>query len=213
MRLAPASQSNRAPLDRRLSMLQDALLVIVTSAFFYVHARQVVVEGSLRSVGFGVEQALLVGMFLTRRRSIATSRRPVDWLLGAGAWISILARPAASPTEWASTMGVSLQMIGLAGTCIGFIYLGRSFGVVAANRGIKVRGPYRVVRHPIYVTHLITHTGFVLANFSPYNAALLAGMVLIQFLRIRAEERLLTQTGDYADYAARVRWRLVPGLY
>jgi protein-S-isoprenylcysteine O-methyltransferase Ste14 len=35
----------------------------------------------------------------------------------------------------------------------------------------------------------------------------------MQLLRIRAEERLLRETAGYADYAARVRWRLVPGLY
>ncbi|MGH2628574.1 MAG: hypothetical protein ACRDHY_18205, partial [Anaerolineales bacterium] len=135
------SQPARAKLDRRVSMLQDALLVVVSALFFYVHARQVVVEGSVRNIGFAIEQGLLVGMFLTRRRSIATSHRPVDWLLGAGAWASLLARPGESPTEWASFMAVTIQTLGLVGTCVGFVYLGRSFGVVAANRGLKVQGP------------------------------------------------------------------------
>jgi protein-S-isoprenylcysteine O-methyltransferase Ste14 len=210
---ADAVHPGQARSDRRLSVLQDASLVTLSAVFLYLHTRAVVVDGSVRNVGFAVEQLLLVGMFLTRRRSIATSRRPMDWVLGAGAWASILARPADSPTEWASTMGTVMQGFGLTGTCVAFIYLGRSFGVVAANRGLKVGGPYRIVRHPIYVTHLITHTGFVLANFSPFNVGLLVFMAVIQILRIRAEERILTATADYAEYASRVRWRLVPGLY
>ncbi|MGH2610434.1 MAG: methyltransferase family protein, partial [Tepidiformaceae bacterium] len=147
------------------------------------------------------------------RRSIATSTRPFDWIIAAGGWLSLLARPADAPNDWAASMGIGLQTVGLVLTIIGFAYLGRSFGVVAANRGLKVGGPYRFVRHPIYLSHTLTTTGFVLANFSPWNVAVLVLLTGCQVLRMRAEERVLTESGPYAEYAARVRWRLVPGLY
>jgi protein-S-isoprenylcysteine O-methyltransferase Ste14 len=85
--------------------------------------------------------------------------------------------------------------------------------VVAANRGLKVGGPYRLVRHPIYFSHFITTTGFLSANFNLYNAAILALFAVCQIMRIEAEERVLTDTADYSAYKARVRWRLIPGLY
>ena len=42
--------------------------------------------------------------------------------------------------------------------------LRRSFGVVAANRGVKASGPYRLVRHPMYAGYALTHVGFLLAG-------------------------------------------------
>jgi protein-S-isoprenylcysteine O-methyltransferase Ste14 len=197
---------------RALSLAQDALLIVVSTAFFTAHA-QSAMDGRWTSLGFAIEQALLVGIFLTRRRSIATSTRPFDWLIAAGGWLSLLARPADAPGEWAASLGIGIQTVGLVLTIIGFAYLGRSFGVVAANRGLKVGGPYRFVRHPIYLSHTLTTTGFVLANFSAWNVGVLVLLTACQVLRMNAEERVLTESGPYADYAKRVRWRLVPGLY
>lgn len=207
---APAAAS---PAARRLvSLSQDALLVLISAFSFVAHA-QSAMDGRWTSVGFAIEQALLVGIFLTRRRSIATSTRPFDWVIAAGGWLSLLARPADSPGNLAADMGIGLQSIGLVLTIVGFAYLGRSFGVVAANRGLKVGGPYRFVRHPIYLSHTMTTTGFVLANFSPWNVAVLVTLTICQVLRMDAEERVLRDSGPYAEYAQRVRWRLVPGLY
>lgn len=207
---APAAAS---PAARRLvSLSQDALLVLISAFSFVAHA-QSAMDGRWTSVGFAIEQALLVGIFLTRRRSIATSTRPFDWVIAAGGWLSLLARPADSPGSFAADMGIGLQSIGLVLTIVGFAYLGRSFGVVAANRGLKVGGPYRFVRHPIYLSHTMTTTGFVLANFSPWNLAVLLTLTICQVLRMDAEERVLRESGPYAEYAQRVRWRLVPGLY
>jgi protein-S-isoprenylcysteine O-methyltransferase Ste14 len=197
---------------RALSLAQDALLIVVSTASFTAHA-QSAMDGRWTSLGFAIEQALLVGIFLTRRRSIATSTRPFDWLIAAGGWLSLLARPADAPGEWAASLGIGIQTVGLVLTIIGFAYLGRSFGVVAANRGLKVGGPYRFVRHPIYLSHTLTTTGFVLANFSAWNVGVLVLLTACQVLRMNAEERVLTESGPYADYAKRVRWRLVPGLY
>ena len=210
---ARQSASRTRSWGRTLSYVQDAALISLSALFVYVHLQLVVNEHRLTSVGFAVEQSLLVGMFLTRRRSIKTSSRPIDWVFATGGWLSLLARPADSPGEWASTMGIVLQLLGLTGTCIAFGYLGKSFGVVAANRGLKVNGPYRFVRHPIYLTHSITATGFTLANPSPWNVGILLALTFFQVMRMRAEERVLTETSDYAQYADRVRWRLLPGIY
>jgi protein-S-isoprenylcysteine O-methyltransferase Ste14 len=195
------------------SMVQDACLVVVSALFFYLQAVHVVSDHSASSVGFAAEQAMLVGMFLTRRRSYATSTRLLDWVVAAGAWLPLAARPVSGEAALPSALGIAIQVIGLSLTLVCFSALGRSFGVVAANRGLKVHGPYRLVRHPIYFSHFVTLSGFLVANFSPYNVAILGVVAVCQVMRIRAEERVLVETADYAAYRARVRWRLVPGVY
>jgi protein-S-isoprenylcysteine O-methyltransferase Ste14 len=193
-------------------MAQDALLVVLSAVFFYFHAAAVA-DGKFTSIPFAAEQGLLVGMFLVRRKSRATSTRLIDWVVATGGWLPLAARPNDGSPDLAQAVGVAFQMVGLSATCIGFLYLGRSFGVVAANRGLKVNGPYRLVRHPIYLSHATTSFGFLLANLGYYNAGLLLIVAVCQIMRIQAEERVLTDTADYSAYKARVRWRLIPGLY
>lgn len=196
------------------STAQDAGLVVVSALFLYVHAHHVLVDHQLTSLFFAAEQALLVGVFLARRRSYVTSVRVGDWVVATvGGWLPLALQTSSGAPGGVLVIGTAVQMLGLTLTCYGFWSLGRSFGVVAANRGIKSRGPYSFVRHPIYLSHSITMGGFVLANPSALNAVLLTVITGCQLLRIRAEERVLTESGDYAAYAGRVRWRLLPGVY
>ena len=198
---------------RRLGMLQDASLVGISALFFYVHASHVVEARNLTNVFFAVEQALLVGMFLTRRRSQYTSTRFQDWVVATiGGWGPLLMRPNETGGAF-EYVGAGVQMLGLTLVIVGFATLGKSFGVVAANRGLKVGGPYQLVRHPIYVAHFITMLGFVVANFWWFNVATIVIVTIFQVLRIGAEERVLVATSDYAVYKAKVRWRLLPGVY
>jgi len=113
--------------------------------------------------------------------------------------------------EW---IGVVLQLASMAWQFTAKVFLGRSFGLLPAQRGLVTAGPYRVVRHPIYFGYLIGHVGFLLANFSWRNAAVLALLYVAQVIRIRREEAVLAATsGDYRRYQERVRWRLLPLVY
>ena len=93
------------------------------------------------------------------------------------------------------------------------IALGRSFGVVPANRGVVVRGPYTLVRHPIYAGYLITHIGFLMANPAAWNivVVLVADTALI--VRAMMEERVLIADVQYQGYCQRVGWHLLPGVF
>lgn len=202
-----------SPWRRRISMAQDAALVVISALFFYAHGKSALEGHSLASAFFAVEQALLIGIFLTRRRPIYTSPRIYDWVIATiGGWLALASRPAPSGGI-PEIYGIALQVVGLTWVIVSFATLGRSFGVVAANRGLKTAGPYRVVRHPIYLGHNITLAGFFLANLWWWNGLILATVLVFQVLRILAEERVLAATSDYADYARRVRWRLVPGVF
>ncbi|SOE94194.1 Protein-S-isoprenylcysteine O-methyltransferase Ste14 [Burkholderia sp. D7] len=91
--------------------------------------------------------------------------------------------------------------------------LRRSFGLLPANRGVVVFGPYRVVRHPMYLGYFVTDIGFLLANFGPRNILIVLVQWTIQVVRITREERLLSKDDTYRQYMSRVRYRLISGLF
>ena len=93
------------------------------------------------------------------------------------------------------------------------LYLNRSFGIIAANRGVKVAGPYRFVRHPMYLGYLTTQIGFLLANVSVWNIVVYAIGWTAQLLRIREEESILGRDPIYREFANKVSNRLIPGIY
>jgi protein-S-isoprenylcysteine O-methyltransferase Ste14 len=147
---------------------------------------------SLIGVAFLIEQTAFVIAFLVRRPPAAVSRNPGAWLLAfAGTFASVLFRPAGAHPHWGVVAGLCLQLAGLAVCLVSLRVLGRSFGVVAADRGLVTRGPYAVVRHPVYASYLLIQSGYLL----------------------QMEERLLAGSPAYAAYRSRVRWRLVPGVW
>lgn len=91
--------------------------------------------------------------------------------------------------------------------------LGRSFAILPARRAIVARGPYRLVRHPIYLGEL----GMLVTACATRGWAMALGcaVVVVAILapRILAEERMLGADAAYGAYRARVRHRLLPGLF
>ena len=84
------------------------------------------------------------------------------------------------------------------------------------DRGQRVidSGVYSIVRHPMYAGFVPTALGMALWLESYAGAVLALVPIGILAVRIVAEERFLRRSLDgYADYAARVRYRLVPGIW
>jgi protein-S-isoprenylcysteine O-methyltransferase Ste14 len=106
-------------------------------------------------------------------------------------------------------------VIGAAGlvlTITGKMAIGTSFGVLPATRAIVRIGPYRFIRHPIYVGYFITHAGFLLADFTLRNLIVLGSLHLCQVVRVLREEKLLGQEAGYRRYCRDVPYRFVYGL-
>ena len=93
------------------------------------------------------------------------------------------------------------------------VTLGRSFAVLPAVRGLRTKGPYRVVRHPIYLALVTTDAGLVLAHPSPRNAALAAVAIAAHVARVFEEEAVWRRRAEYRAYARSTRYRLVPGVF
>ncbi len=96
---------------------------------------------------------------------------------------------------------------------ISLLYLGRHFGIRPALRGLVTTGPYALVRHPIYLSYLVSDIGYNLQEWNSGTALLvLLGWVSLIY-RILAEERVLSQDPGWPDYAALVRYHLIPGIW
>lgn len=91
--------------------------------------------------------------------------------------------------------------------------LGRSFGVWPALRGLVKKGPYGLVRHPIYLSYLIADIGYNLQELNYGTALMVMAGWFSLFYRINAEERILSQDAAWSAYAANVRCRLIPGIW
>jgi len=103
-----------------------------------------------------------------------------------------------------------------AATCLSLaslLSLGRLFGVRPALRGLATKGPYRLVRHPMYLAYMVSDFGYNLQEWNWGTALMvLVGWVALVY-RIYAEERILAHDPGWAAYVARVRSRLIPGLW
>ena len=113
---------------------------------------------------------------------------------------------SATTAGWLQFSGISLQVLAKA-------WIGRSFGVLPANRGIVTSGPYRLVRHPIYLGYFFYHIGLLLYFFNIWNLVVYSVLYLFQVLRILEEEKLLKTSQEYQDYTTKVRYRFVPLVF
>lgn len=153
-----------------------------------------------------------VGLLFLLRSGAATPARPRDVL---GALPSIVLSGVAyrlAGRDWPAAAIAAHAAFALLAV-IGLATLGRSFAVLPARRGLVVRGPYRLVRHPIYLAEL----GMVVCACATRGLPAALGALVLATLaiapRIRAEERTLLEDAAYAAYRAEVRHRLLPGLF
>src|ERR1700757_3082203 len=92
-------------------------------------------------------------------------------------------------------------------------HLGRSFSLVPQARSVVQSGPYRWIKHPLYLSEEIAIVGVVLRFLTPLTVTVLVVHIGIQVCRILYEEDLLRRTcPEYSSYEAS-RWRLVPYLW
>lgn len=110
-------------------------------------------------------------------------------------------------------VGFLLCVIGPAFTVWAILYLRRSFGILVVVRKVVLAGPYRWVRHPMYMGYLAMLTGLLLANFSAAYFILVPVQILLLIYRARLEEaRLCANSSEYREYTKRVGF-LFPKFY
>ena len=194
------------------ALLARAGLVTLFVLFAWANFSHWRATGKPSGLGTTALEGWAAVLFLVRRPAGRLSHSPVAWVAApVGSFAMLLARPADGglpqlPCELLQLGGVLFALAGLA-------TLGRSFGLVAADRGLKTGGPYRFVRHPAYAGYLVAYIGYVLENPAPFNVLLLCISTAFQLLRIREEEAVLAADAGYRRYQQAVRYRLVPRLF
>ncbi len=207
-------------LDRRVAAFLFVMLTFGLPLRAVDHLAQAIDETTLRA-WLGAADAVLralVGaafaVFIYRRKpSQRPARSPVAFVACAAAILPaiLLTTPRGDGSLVAIIAGETLVVVAVAFTLASVLSLGTCFGVLPEARGLVTRGPYRFVRHPVYVGEIGAFAGFVLAAQRPENVALLVVFVVAQLVRLRLEEAALLEAfpTEYGAFAARTP-RLIP---
>jgi protein-S-isoprenylcysteine O-methyltransferase Ste14 len=183
------------------------------------HADLAVHAGSLRAwlvLGFWILKTGVVAAFcwfiVARPESRRRAREPVAFVACAAALggAAALQGPEPSASTPLLIAGEAVALAGCAWMLVSVLTLGRCFGVLPEARGLVTRGPYRLVRHPLYLGELAACGGLVMGAPTTWNAVAASVLVAGQVVRMRLEEGALSREfPQYAAYAARTR-RILP---
>lgn len=112
-----------------------------------------------------------------------------------------------------TNVGQVFLISGLCITYLALLSLHKSVGIVPARRSIVTRGMYRFVRHPMYFGEIIMSIGIALIylNFATISIVCVGFFALV--LRIRWEERILSESADYVAYKQKIKYRLIPFIW
>jgi protein-S-isoprenylcysteine O-methyltransferase Ste14 len=205
-----------SPLNRE--RLSDLFARVVVGSLFTMLSINLLADfsrtGRVTGLLLLVSESLVVVLTIARRRTQIVDRSASAAIMTALSLVGpALLRANDAAALVPDTITAMLAGVGLFIVVVGKVTLGRSFGVVPANRGVVVRGPYTFVRHPIYTGYLITHLMFLVAHPTPWNAAVILVSDAALILRALMEERILSGDVEYQSYCRRVGWHLVPGVF
>lgn len=203
-RILKWARSNTADLTERV-------LLAAAFVWFLIH---LIPAAEANYVNFlvVVSESLAVLMAMVRRPG-SMSEAPVAWIAAfVGSFPPLFVVAQGQPLISGSIAGM-LMLAGLLVSIAAKFHLNLSFGIVAANRGVKRSGPYRVVRHPMYLGYALTHIGFVMLHPAALNIVIYITTWAAMAARIQCEEQILKQDAAYLDYASHVHYRLLPGVF
>ena len=208
----PTPPSERAFLlrPRVLDRIEQAVILLMWAVF----AWRMIHTPNAYGPAVMISETAVMLFTLIRRPTGAISLRLGDWLLATTATVApLLIIPVDNSFPALAEVGIFLLFLGNCWQAWAKLILRRSFGITPANRGVKITGAYRFMRHPMYAGYLLVHLGVLVVMLSPYHLAISAIGGTALSLRLLAEERLLGEDPAYRDYMRQVRWRLIPGVF
>ena len=162
---------------------------------------------------------LVLAAYMTRRRARSAARGfrerilPMVVFLASPAGIAAFHLYPPARQFNADRAGVLLGVAGLVLSLWALAHLRRSFSILAEARQVVASGPYRFVRHPLYLGEAITMLGLCL-KIGAYSAVAFWAVVNgFQLVRARIEEEKLSREfAEYRAYRERTRF-ILPGIY
>lgn len=151
------------------------------------------------------------------------TKQQVIMLFASIGFIALLVVPGLDYRFGWSAVPLSLVIIGDMLVAIGFyfiflVYRENPFGSatieIAKDQKVISTGPYALVRHPMYASASLYLIGTPFALGSYWGLLPLAAMMPFLIWRLFDEERFLRKNlPGYTKYCAKVRWRLIPGIF
>ena len=189
-------------------MAVNVVVIVIVCAYFYQHDRELLARRLLRQESIGAQQiilhlirALSIGFYVVcgLDHRLGWSR---DYLVLLPGWLSELA------------------LAGYAGSYLLLIPVMKANRFAASiiqmqtGQTLADRGPYRIVRHPMYSVSILLWFWMPRALGS-WVALPLALLILpILMWRLLDEEKMLRgELPGYADYCRRTRYRLLPFVW
>jgi protein-S-isoprenylcysteine O-methyltransferase Ste14 len=198
-----------------------AVAAVGTGVHTAAAVEHAVTQGSTRAWLVGLYGLLRTGVALAfavftvgRTAPRRPSRNPVAFVTCALAIAAVISfsDPGRSTPQELVIAGELVAVAFCVWLLVAVLSLGRCFGVLPEARGLVTAGPYRLVRHPVYLGEIGACAGLALAAASVSNMAILTVLIIAQAVRMRLEERALTLAfPQYAEYAASTP-RLLPRL-
>ena len=109
--------------------------------------------------------------------------------------------------------GLVLVTVAAVLSFVSLLRIGRQFGVRPALRDLVTAGPYRFVRHPMYLSYVLADIGYNLQEWNFITLILVVVGWASLVYRIYAEEQMLSHHPGWQSYRARVRYRIFPAIW
>ena len=156
---------------------------------------------------------VLIAAFLLRTTPLDRSRGVREIILPLVASLLPFTLLLSPPASWVVAnrlllFGIFWWMTAATGLTVwGMWTLRHAFSITVEARTLVTGGPYRYVRHPVYLGEILAAAGVAMLRVSPLNCILLVLFVILQLLRTRWEEAKLSRNFlEYSSFASRSYW-------
>jgi protein-S-isoprenylcysteine O-methyltransferase Ste14 len=147
-------------------------------------------------------------ILLAARKPVARYETLLPNLLAVLAGFGVYAFGLLTPAEtrpFGIILPLALLALGGAIVLLALVYLRRAFSVTPQARTVVRNGPYRLVRHPMYIGNILSIIAWALVIGTPEALALSLGFCALQIYRAHYEDRLLAGTfPEYGEYMSNV---------
>ena len=186
-------------------MVELFVLVLLSPTFSYVDGIYVLQHGLVlgialtRSAPLVQDRSLPIGLAV-----IVSYAYPYAQVIYLGFW-------PGSPAF--AVLGVGLVVLSALLSLMSLLFLGTLFGIRPALRGLMTSGPYRFVRHPMYLSYALGDIGYNLQEWNPATVLMVIVGWTSLLVRIGAEERIMRENPLWQNYTQVTRYRLIPGFW